>query len=122
MARLGEHLPPLRLSAARDMLVGDPAVLRIALLCLALDFAFITVHIIRALSDTGAGPTIALLADERWSILADWGYAEMHNYVKLALIVFCLALSYRSSRQPIYLAWAIVFAIVFMDDAFMVHE
>ena len=122
VARLREHLPPLRPSTARDMIVGDPAVLRIALLCLALDVAFIAVHIVRALSDTGEGPTLAMLADERWSILKDWGYAEMHNYVKIALVCFCLLASFRNTRAPIYLAWAIVFVIVLMDDALLVHE
>ncbi len=80
---------------------------------IALDALFLLAHVLFK---------FGVLGGWRWSIEVDRGYGEWYMYAKelLALGVF-LALAGRG-RRPQFLAWAVILFLVFVDDAFMVHE
>ena len=75
---------------------------------LAIDLVFIGGHLLRW--------------GEAWRLDLDGGWGERWGYVKEAAIAVALLVVYRRSRQPIYAAWAAVFAYVLADDALMLHE
>jgi hypothetical protein len=62
------------------------------------------------------------LQDPRFSIEMDRGFAETYQYVKeyWAALLFLLVGLHR--RQRVFGAWALVFAYLLIDDAFMLHE
>ncbi len=95
--------------------------MRVLVVCIVLDASLIAVHLFRAIAGDVLGPE-SLLRSERWSLLADRSIAEFYGYLKVLLAAACLIATWRSTRQAIYLSWAVVLTIVVMDDAFMVHE
>ncbi len=52
----------------------------------------------------------------------DGSYAEWFLYLQTALCVVLLFGVFRASRQPVYLAWALTFLFVVVDDSFLLHE
>ena len=60
--------------------------------------------------------------NKQWSIGIDGSYPEVAGYLKEAIIV-CGLISIRKLRQwPIYPAVALIYTIVFLDDALQLHE
>jgi hypothetical protein len=99
----------------------DPGLVSFCAALLALDGFFIVVfaahRIYTVLYDNG----IPVLGDQ-WHIGYDASYAEMLGYLKLAIIVAVLS-SIRGRRQrPIYLAFALIFTVVLLDDVLQLHE
>ena len=75
---------------------------------LAIDLVFIGGHLLRW--------------GEAWRLDVDGGWGEQWGYLKEAVIAVALLVAFTRSRQPIYAAWAAVFAYVLGDDALMIHE
>lgn len=53
---------------------------------------------------------------------SDRGYAELFNYLQVAICVALLLDVFTMSRQYIYAAWTLVFSFVLADDALLIHE
>jgi hypothetical protein len=83
------------------------------LLLLAIDGLFILLHLMRV---SGA------VTSDLFYLHIDGGYAEWWQYAKEAATAAALVQVFRASRQPVYLAWAAVFAYALLDDALMLHE
>lgn len=62
------------------------------------------------------------LTYENFALGAEGGYPEIFNYFQAAACTVLLIGITFVTRQPAYLAWAVVFAFVLMDDAFSIHE
>ncbi len=52
----------------------------------------------------------------------DGSYAEWFIYVQTAVCVALLLGVFRRTRQPLYIAWALTFLFVVLDDSLMIHE
>ena len=52
----------------------------------------------------------------------DGSYAEWFVYLQTAACVSLLVGVFRATRQPIYLAWALIFLFVVLDDSLLIHE
>ena len=63
-----------------------------------------------------------LLAHGLMNVETDRGVPELFVYTKTVLIIGLLFAMYARLRQPIYLAWSIIFVIVLIDDATRLHE
>jgi hypothetical protein len=79
----------------------------------AIDGLFVLLHLMRV-SGT--------LTSDLFHLHLDGGFSEWWQYAKEAAIAAALVQVYRASRQPVYLAWAAVFAYALLDDALMLHE
>lgn len=56
------------------------------------------------------------------STFGDTSPAERVNHLKWVAVIGCLVLVWRRTKAPVFLALAIVFAIVLADDALQLHE
>lgn len=88
---------------------------------LLIDVLFIGLYVVRDfLLDAGAN--VGFLESDRWLIERDRGFPELFQYLKTvfaAALLFGLAVRYRSA---VYAAWGLVFAYIFFDDTFRLHE
>lgn len=66
-------------------------------------------------SGVGPGPPHAVIFD-------DGGIAEVFGYVKAAASVVVMAIIAVRTRQAVWVAWALLFAVVILDDSLMLHE
>jgi hypothetical protein len=57
-----------------------------------------------------------------FSVNVDWGYPEMFQYTKEAVIVMAHIVLYRRLRTPTYLVWSGVFLYLLLDDSLQIHE
>lgn len=80
---------------------------------LAVDALFVLLHLMRV-----AGAT----ANDLMYLHIDGSYAEWWQYLKAGAVSAALVLAFRAGRQPVYLAWALVFGYAMLDDALMLHE
>ena len=80
----------------------------------AVDLAFALIHLVH----TGT----SYLGNPRFSLGHDLGYAEFFQYFKTASIVLLLAALWWRARQPVYAAWAALYAYLLGDDALQFHE
>ena len=63
-----------------------------------------------------------LLLSDAVSIDKDWSIGEIFQYIKeLWLIVLFITL-FRRTRAAIYMAWALLFFFLFIDDSLTIHE
>lgn len=63
-----------------------------------------------------------LLLSDAFSIDKDWSIGEIFQYIKeLWLIVLFITL-FRRTRAAIYMAWALLFFFLFIDDSLTIHE
>lgn len=101
---------------ARHVVVA-PAVLGALL---AVDFGFLVLHRLWQGSDpeTGAGR----FGDDRYSLYADGGFAELWGYGQALAAALLLVLLFRRWHQPVHAAWAALFVVIAVDDAAQVHE
>lgn len=103
------------------LLCDDRLVLGVLVVLMGLDAVFIGIHVYRGVLKDG-GAALGLLADSRFSLLKDRGYAEIFNYLKaMAAVALLVAVSLRR-RQPIYVALAAILAAALIDDSMQVHE
>ena len=56
------------------------------------------------------------------SLNAEYTLPESFNYGKWALAALCLALAFLRSRVPLFGCLAVVFAMLLVDDALLIHE
>jgi len=86
------------------------------LIFLSIDFLLIGLHIIARVTPP-PDPRILLL-DRSWTI------PEMFQYLKEIVVATVVLFIFIKGhyKQPIYLAWGALFAYMFFDDAFEVHE
>jgi hypothetical protein len=66
-------------------------------------------------SGVGPEPPDAVIFD-------DGGIAEVFGYVKAAASVVVMAVIAVRTRQAVWIAWALLFAVVILDDSLMLHE
>jgi len=57
-----------------------------------------------------------------FSIVNDHGLPETFNQLKALLAAALLYTTWTRTRQPVYLCWAFIFAVAFLDDALRIHE
>lgn len=56
------------------------------------------------------------------NVTLDWSLAECFGYVKLGCAAILLLLAFRANRIPIFLAMAIILAVMVADDSMTLHE
>lgn len=57
-----------------------------------------------------------------YSITLNGGYSEIFQYIKEFLIVILLLMLAFDRKQPIYLAWSLLFLYILIDDSMQLHE
>ncbi|CAN7754392.1 MULTISPECIES: hypothetical protein [unclassified Variovorax] len=80
---------------------------------LLVDLVFCTLHVARWLE---------VLESDLLLLNVDRGAAEWWQYLKASAVAVALAIMSARSRQPVYAAWALVFAYALLDDSLMIHE
>lgn len=83
-------------------------------LLLAADILFIALHTIRFFKPPFPG--------KFYSLGRETGYPEMYQNVKWLLIVILLIHVSKIRRSLSYPVWGLVFAYLFLDDTFQIHE
>jgi hypothetical protein len=78
------------------------------------DLVYIAIHLVWTETKLLNSPLAALDVDR--------GYAEFFQYMKLLWTVLLLALLSLRTRRRGYLAWALLFAYLLVDDSFSLHE
>lgn len=63
-----------------------------------------------------------IFVDPGFDISLDGSYSECFQYFKFGLIVVLMGLLALKNRSVIYLCWAVMFAIIGLDDGLSVHE
>ncbi len=86
------------------------------MLLILADLAFIAVHVV---SNT---MSLEFLSGDLFSIARDHGYAEFFQYVKEFWIILLTLSVFSKTREMGYIAWAIVWAYLLLDDSLRIHE
>ena len=81
---------------------------------LAIDVGFLALDGLATFTD--------LLVDDLLSITRDGGYPEVFQYVKFVWLAGLTLLVARRDRDGRYLAWAVLFVYLGLDDALQIHE
>jgi len=84
------------------------------LVLIAVDMLFVTLHVAKEI--------FPIISEDLFSITKDQALPEIYQYLKLAAIVLFLLMLSRNLEDRAYMSWAILFAYLFIDDAFSVHE
>ena len=58
----------------------------------------------------------------RFRLDRDGSVAEWFNYLQATICVVLLLGVFRTTRQPLYAAWALIFLVVVVDDSLTIHE
>ena len=90
-----------------------PAV-ALLLLLISADVAFIVLHLVDVETGWLRGVPISLEADR--------GLPETYQYIKTFWIALCMAGAFTRTHIRAYACWAIVFALLLIDDATRTHE
>ena len=100
---------------------ADRRLLAFVLILLALDLSWILYFgVSRTIYELGHGST--LYRQELLLITKDLSIPEWLAYSKLLLAMVLLVWLARLTRQPIYLSWALILALVALDDGLTIHE
>jgi hypothetical protein len=98
---------------------------RILVTILALDIAFILVHIV-SLPDNQIAQNLKDSLDERFRMKLridhDRSYSEIYEYAKSLLCIVGLLRCYSRARNGIYVAITSIFTLILADNAFRMHE
>jgi hypothetical protein len=78
------------------------------------DALFILMHMVHAWSP--------LLQDSKYALDADLGMAELYQYIKQLWLLGCLAIAFCQTRRRVFMAWAVFFALLLLDDVTQLHE
>lgn len=81
---------------------------------LAVDAVFLLLHVGRVRYDLPAG--------DRWLISFDRGYAEIFQYLKLAVVAVHLGRLALDRRMVLYAGWSMLFLYFLFDDSLELHE
>lgn len=84
------------------------------LLLIAADLFFIALHFLLEFTP--------IISFKFYSIGTDRGYAEFYQYCKLFWIIVLLLTLSKRTKEIGYLAWVLLFAYLFFDDALSIHE
>jgi hypothetical protein len=100
---------------------GDRLLFGFLAALLLIDATFISFHMFRGFLKE-VGIDAGWLADTRFSLMQDRGYAEIFNFLKLAFVASMLAAVWKARRQALYVALACLYVIILADDALCLHE
>ncbi|WP_332773410.1 hypothetical protein [Phenylobacterium sp.] len=67
-------------------------------------------------------PGISWIGNDVLRLDRDRSVAEFYNYLQALITVVLLARAFVLSRQGVFLAWALIFAFIVLDDAMLIHE
>lgn len=82
-------------------------------LLIGLDLCILLLYAVNFFLDTFSSP---------WLLIGDWSIAEILNYCKeLSLFILALFLV-QATRQPLFIAWGLIFIYLLADDALGLHE
>ena len=87
---------------------------RFLILLLAVDVAFIVLHIIHI--------GMNLLPSIAFSVKTGFGYGEMYQYAKELWVAMLLVMVAMKRRHILYITRAFLFLSVLADDCFLIHE
>lgn len=111
-----------RIVALRRFLFGDRRASKLALALVSLDLVFVVVHGVKYAFKEETIELFGYWLYRNLTITNDWAIPEVTNYLKFVVIVFLLIRTFALVRQPVYLAWAFVYAVALMDDSLQIHE
>ncbi|MCP5368202.1 MAG: hypothetical protein H6907_04125 [Hyphomicrobiales bacterium] len=87
---------------------------------------FFALHLANVLAGTRFDPDNLFLAagfkDRAFSLTADNGYAEIFEYLLLALIILAFARLAMTLRRPTFAAFTFIFVYYLADDSLRIHE
>lgn len=109
-----------RLASDIRPVVSSRAMLWSLAALVAVDLAFVLMHVANLLSEHV--PLAAGFGDANFNIETDGGYSEHFEYAKTSACVLALLGCWAWTRQPIYASLAAVFAFVLVDNALQAHE
>jgi len=92
---------------------GNTPVTVFLLLLLAIDFVFFFLHFL---------PLFGVLNNPLFSLEEDGGYPERYQYAKTFSIVVLLVMVSAKAKVIGYVAWAVLFLYLLLDDALSIHE
>lgn len=99
----------------------DSSTRRLVAAIVSLDALFIGVHVtLWSMVKLDAVAENSII--RQFYIITDGGIPEIFTYLKIVLIVALLVRLHGLSRDPVYLSWAAVFALILADDAAQIHE
>jgi hypothetical protein len=105
------------------LVLGNRTAMRLLVLFLSIDLALIALHLLSAAArHAGLIDGEATAWPQLFSIVNDRGLPETFNHLKALLAAAGLYATWTRTRQPVYLCWAFVFALAFLDDALRIHE
>lgn len=87
----------------------------------AANLLFILTHVSTVLL-ANTVPEASWLANDALRLDRDRSVGEFFNYLQALVTVALLGRAFVTSRQGVYLAWALVFWFILLDDAMLVHE
>jgi hypothetical protein len=103
--------------------LGNRTAIRLLVLFVSIDVAFIALHIVAAaVRHAGLVDTEAMGWLQLFSIVNDRGLPETFNQLKALLAASLLYATWSRTREAVWLCWAVVFAVAFLDDALRIHE
>lgn len=88
---------------------------------LVADLAFIAVFVMYAFAEHYGIRDSLFRGNVKFSFV-DGGYPEIYGYAKEALLTMFFVAAFARSRQAVYLALALLFAICALDDSMALHE
>jgi len=100
---------------------GDPRGHRLAAALLVADLAFLATFLLYAYAEHYGLRGNLFYGNVNFSFV-DGSYPEIYGYAKEALLTLLLAVAYARTRQLVYLALALLFAICALDDSLSLHE
>ena len=94
-------------------------------LLLITDLAFILLHLLIYIPSSSYGSIF--LSEVIWHkndllLTQDQGFAEVFQYIKEFWIALLLLFGYWQRRQSIFLAWALFYGYLLLDDFLSIHE
>jgi hypothetical protein len=104
-----------------DVVGRDRRLRSVVLVLIALDLLF-TLYFAVAKALFNLEIYAGLYYHKELLITADGGVPEWFNYLKTIAIVVLMLRVYRGSRQPVYAALMVLFFVILLDDAMMIHE
>lgn len=107
-------MPPVPRAAASRLFSGHLPLKRLLWTLLALDFAFMGVHLVHMHG--------TWLSGINFSIKRDGGYAERFQYLQLLALGTMLLWLFAHMRRLVLLLWAGLFVYLACDDALRLHE
>jgi hypothetical protein len=109
----------LRMKLGLPFPVATPVYRRVVATLVALDLLFIGLH--AALSVVVMTGRLEAVPDAL-RITQDHSLPEIFGYAKFAVIVACLAATFRRTRLPLFASLAAIFLLVLLDDSLSIHE